>query len=557
LSKIKYTSKKTRYFDILILLLIISFHGLNNYVWVNKDVSCPSLHESVYLFQAVTSNYIIGGVLPYFPPNQPNATRLKSLNNLMLIGSGALSFIYSISSALSNTDLSNMRMINILYLSILIFSTYAIGKKLYNRKVGLLSSFLVSFYPIVFGISRLWVPELMQISMTALSIYVLLITDKLKNIKYCLLFGFILGLPLLTKISAPLFLIGPIAYYTFISFKKQTKELVKIKLMNLLLIFLVMIGTISIFVPYIILDIPNLLNYLSSFHHAHSYFLHSYPQSNLSYLIMSLIKVELLPIFFLLFLPSFIYFVKKKDKNYILAIWILTPFLIFTFSPESVMSIRLMTPILPAIAILSSRFLLNFKKMILKRLLLLFFILFAISQFFIMSYSFNILDRGTDNFLISKGPNLNEFSDLRGLNNLSVLILDSSYINNPPKKEECKIEDIFKTIEYNSRGDPFVIISSIGLDNGPINNIYLTKRFNFLIVDHLDGTYYENFDLIDFVIIDSDFSLNELKKMLPPDFLNELSRKYTFFIQNKNKFELLKEFKMSNGSGLILYKRNK
>jgi hypothetical protein len=499
-------------------------------------------------------------VLPYFPPNQPNATKLKSLNNLMFSGASP-SFIYLISSALSNTDLPNMRMINILYLSIFILSTYAIGKRLYNSKVGLLSSFLVSFYPIVFGISRLWVPELMHISMITLSIYVLLITDKLKNRKYSLLFGFILGLALLTKILTPLFLIGPIAYYIFISFKDGIKYL-KRKLTNILLVFLMIIGTILIFDPYIIFNIPSFLNYLYSLQYAHSYFLHAYPQSNLSYSIMSLIKVQLLPIFFLLFLLSFIYFIKKKDRNYILAIWILTPFLILIPSPESVMSIRLMTPILPAIALLSSRFLLDFGKIRLKRLLMLFFILFAIFQFFMMSYSFNSLYSGTDNFLISKGPNLNELSDLRGLNNLSVLIMSPSYINNPLKKEECMIKDILKTMEKNSIGDPFaVIFTAIPLwkfmDTNILYNIYLTKKFNFLFVDHLEGTYYENFDLIDFVIIDSDFDLSESKQFIPPDLFDELSKKYFFFIQNKNKFELLEKFEMLDGSDLILYKRKR
>ena len=179
-----------------------------------------------------------------------------------------------------------------------------------------------------------------------------------------------------------------------------------------------------------------------------------------------------------------------------------------------------------------------------------------------MSYSFNSLYSGTDNFLISKGPNLNELSDLRGLNNLSVLIMSPSYINNPLKKEECMIKDILKTMEKNSIGDPFaVIFTAIPLwkfmDTNILYNIYLTKKFNFLFVDHLEGTYYENFDLIDFVIIDSDFDLSESKQFIPPDLFDELSKKYFFFIQNKNKFELLEKFEMLDGSDLILYKRKR
>ncbi|MFQ5886308.1 MAG: glycosyltransferase family 39 protein, partial [Anaerolineae bacterium] len=101
---------------------------------------------------------------------------------------------------------------NMLYLFVLLFSVYGIGRKMYGRGVGLLAAFAVSTYPILFNLSRTAYPDFALTAMVALSISLLTRADGFRNRTYSLLWGLSLGLGLLTKWPFLAFVGGPAIY---------------------------------------------------------------------------------------------------------------------------------------------------------------------------------------------------------------------------------------------------------------------------------------------------------------------------------------------------------
>jgi 4-amino-4-deoxy-L-arabinose transferase-like glycosyltransferase len=102
-------------------------------------------------------------------------------------------------------------MVNAGYMLILLFSVYAIGQRLYNVKVGLLSAFLISMFPFLFCMAHYTYLDYALTAWIALGAALLLATDGFRRAGYSALFGIALGLGMLTKWTPILFLAGPLA----------------------------------------------------------------------------------------------------------------------------------------------------------------------------------------------------------------------------------------------------------------------------------------------------------------------------------------------------------
>jgi 4-amino-4-deoxy-L-arabinose transferase-like glycosyltransferase len=104
-------------------------------------------------------------------------------------------------------------MVNVLYLAVLLGSVYGIGQRLGGpidgKRVGLLAAFVVATLPMIYAISRFYYLELALTAMVALSIYLLLASDRFENRAISLLFGLGAGLGLLTKRTYLTFMIAP------------------------------------------------------------------------------------------------------------------------------------------------------------------------------------------------------------------------------------------------------------------------------------------------------------------------------------------------------------
>jgi 4-amino-4-deoxy-L-arabinose transferase-like glycosyltransferase len=199
----------------ILLLLLFCFHCINNAVILSKD-NTPLVWDSgdyfnlslkyFDVFSHIDGSFIsrFNAVSPYRPP-------------LFLISSLPLYVLFG-----RSPDVAVMT--NILYLAILIFSVYGIGKYLHSESTGLMAGLVATTFPILFGLSRSYWLDFPLTAMVALSIFLLLKTESFSNRWYSILFGISAGLGMLTKWTWFIFVAGPLIYFICLHFQNRTKE---------------------------------------------------------------------------------------------------------------------------------------------------------------------------------------------------------------------------------------------------------------------------------------------------------------------------------------------
>ena len=215
-----------------ILLVLLLFHTVNNYIILTNDDTPLLWDGGDYFFKSLQyynvfvnfdSNFIsrFNDVSLYRPP-------------LLMLSSVPLYLVFG-----RSTDVAVMT--NILYLIILIFSIYGIGRRIHSKEVGLMAAFIVTFFPIIFGMSRSYWQDFPLTAMVSLSLYLLIRTNYFRDRKYSVLFGLSIGLGMLTKWTHFVFLTGPFLYIFTLSLKldEESHEEKKRPILNFIIAILV------------------------------------------------------------------------------------------------------------------------------------------------------------------------------------------------------------------------------------------------------------------------------------------------------------------------------
>jgi 4-amino-4-deoxy-L-arabinose transferase-like glycosyltransferase len=95
--------------------------------------------------------------------------------------------------------------VNLVFLVVLLLAAYGIAARIGGRTTGLLSAFVTSTFPMIFGMSRYTYIEFALTAMVALGIWLLLLSEGFRNKRYSVLFGICAGVGLLTKWTYVLF----------------------------------------------------------------------------------------------------------------------------------------------------------------------------------------------------------------------------------------------------------------------------------------------------------------------------------------------------------------
>jgi hypothetical protein len=110
-----------------------------------------------------------------------------------------------------NSDYS-LRFINTLYYLGIIWLTFYLGSMLYDKKTGLISAFIISTYPIIFGLSRVIMLDLLMVLLLLINVILLLKSDFFQNRIYSILYGASFGMGMLTKTLFITFAVVPLIY---------------------------------------------------------------------------------------------------------------------------------------------------------------------------------------------------------------------------------------------------------------------------------------------------------------------------------------------------------
>jgi 4-amino-4-deoxy-L-arabinose transferase-like glycosyltransferase len=367
-----------KYSAIFLLVLIIIFHIVVNFIWLKIDNIPPSwdpanhMLQSMWMFDNIKNPHLLfenglkcDGCYHLYPP---------------LTGFVVSLFYLFLGVGIDNAILA----INIIFLSLLIICTYKIGKILSDHKVGLLAAFLVSMYPFTYITSRQYFLDIPLAAMVTLAIYILIKTNNFKCIKYSFIFGVISGLGLLTKEAFFLLIIGPLCCsFFYVRSIRQVKNIIYALIICVILASAWYLPLFTYSKGYIqgfcagkdgppLFSMDSLLYYFKIFVINQGSLLYGF-----------------------LFIASFVLIKDWDKRKKIVLQWIIFALIIFTFL--KVKQERYTIPILPAIALISACGVMSINKVFLKRLLVCILVIYSLAQFILQSTGIVKLDRYFNN----------------------------------------------------------------------------------------------------------------------------------------------------------------
>ena len=101
---------------------------------------------------------------------------------------------------------------NIVWLAVLAFATYGIGRELWSDAVGWLSVVFVLTAPMIVSASKEYMLDMPLTAAAALALYLLIRADGFSSHRYSMLLGVTVGCGLLVKWTFPLVLLLPVLY---------------------------------------------------------------------------------------------------------------------------------------------------------------------------------------------------------------------------------------------------------------------------------------------------------------------------------------------------------
>jgi len=337
-----------------------------------------------------------------------------------------------------------------LFLGLLLLATFQIGVYLGGKGAGLLAAFLVSMYPIIFGLSRHYLIDLPLTAMSATAIWFLLSTHRFERRLPALALGVVLGLGMLTKWTFSVFLVAPLGV-VFIQMVRQRAN--KIRWINLILAL--GIGAV-IAAPWYLYNFKSQLEFYGLAGGLYP-LLEGDPlvgtAASWLYYLQQFVEQQALLIFALAFVVGSMLLVvthypRLADLSVVLA-WLIVPYLVLAsfLNKDS----RYTMPLLPAIAVITALGLWRCRPRQLKIGLIAFLGVYAVIQYLGMTFGFAQI------VSVGKWPDRVALH----IGSLTLPILaENVHIAGPARAEDWRVPDILQAIKQSSanRQRPLKII---------------------------------------------------------------------------------------------------
>ncbi len=332
------TDKKTETKYFLLIAALLAFHFIRNYLWLLNNRPVFILDEPAHLYNTLRYakafiNPAHGFLHDFLHANQSHWPPLVYI-------------VSALSSLVVGLRTNALMMTNFLYLIILTFSLYGIGKKLYGPYAGITAALVCSFYHSIIEHSRLYMLDLPLTAFVALGIYCLLMTENFKNVKAIYAFLVISILGSFVKWTYPVFVIPPAL---FLLIRDNAFERIRGKRK-------IYLGAITLFIlSFSLWHIANpgkaifVFNYFISGLRKYD----SGPLRDIKWFVNAFQYEMIFYPFFWFFLFSAIIFYaspKIRGKTFI-SLWIFFPVILFNFVRFK--QPRFFMPVLPAMALIT------------------------------------------------------------------------------------------------------------------------------------------------------------------------------------------------------------
>ncbi len=180
---------------------LLLFHAVNNWLWLVENVTSTGWDKPRHLARSLSYTQML------------SSPTVKSLFDVMT-SDPVRPPLFPASAApmywLFGRSADVAVMVNIVYMAIMLAATYGLGRRWGGRCQAMVSVVLLATFPMFYSMSRYFYLEFALAAMVALTVYLLLATDRFRRPWVSLLFGLCLGLGLLTKRTYALFVVGPV-----------------------------------------------------------------------------------------------------------------------------------------------------------------------------------------------------------------------------------------------------------------------------------------------------------------------------------------------------------
>jgi hypothetical protein len=183
-----------------LLAALLLAHGVANVVWISRDLTLRSEDAGPHLdAQAQAYNVVAEqGLAGVWRVARGGSAGIWP-------GAGTLPWVAG--GALAGQGLTCLRLLNLVFIGVLVLAVYGLGRRLGSESVGLIAATLVSLYPLVYGEGRQFGADLPGAAMTALTFWALVATDRLSRMGRCAWLGLALGFGVLIRPQVLLFVV--------------------------------------------------------------------------------------------------------------------------------------------------------------------------------------------------------------------------------------------------------------------------------------------------------------------------------------------------------------
>ncbi len=366
-----------KYIPVLILAVLIVFHVSFN-IWILSNHRTPQMEDA-----AEDISHSLDMFDLFREGNIRAALRITEQYGPVLYYVTQPFYLFLGRSAMSAV------LVNTLFFVLLIIATYLIGKEMFSDATGLLAAFLVSFYPQVFGMSRVYTPDFVLTALIAFDVLFLLKSRGFTSRKYSMILGFFLGVSALVKPAFIIFFAGPLLVVLLFALSKSGWRVTGAQALNILLVGVISLALWGLW----------LWSHHDMFlYHARvgvsgsqqDYSLEWTVVEILSYYLKSLFTYQLLYFFgglFFLSLPFFFVGDIPPEKRWLLLSFFVLPSLFFAIVVQRDRTLLFLLPLAIGIGLISAAAVVGFRRRYVRAALVVLIVVIGLVQFLVLHVS--------------------------------------------------------------------------------------------------------------------------------------------------------------------------
>jgi hypothetical protein len=180
-----------------------------NFVWLSFDATPPHWDAANHLLSALEYRELLASAI-----RGQAGGPIAVLKQLVHVDKMVYPPLFPLTAGVVSPSeaIRSLIMVNSLFLAILVFSVYQIGRRLHGEQAGIFAAVLIAAYPMVMHLARDFMVDYSLLAMTALSAALIVSSDGYRIPVMTFLFGLSTAPGLLSKPTYASFIVVPAAY---------------------------------------------------------------------------------------------------------------------------------------------------------------------------------------------------------------------------------------------------------------------------------------------------------------------------------------------------------